>query len=327
MWDEACLARACRTAGQGVRGKVVAKAAGGVARRIGPCQVRRSPRVERRGSARQARLPSFVVGDVHGHRDALARLLRDAGLIDGRERWTGADARLWLLGDLVDRGPDGLGSIELVMRLEQEGAGNVRCLLGNHDALILAVARYADDAIDATGLTFRLLWIVNGGSAVDLQRLEPRHLAWIEQLPAVARDGDWLLVHADTDAYLRLGSTPGAVNEAARAALAGGSPSELGQLLDVLFDRGAFADTARLDRVLTTLGGSRLVHGHTPIASIVNRDPGKITAPLVYARGRAVNVDHCLFAGGPGFVVELGEVAARADARRRRFSLRRRPSP
>lgn len=271
-------------------------------------------------------MPSYVVGDVHGHRDVLVRLLRDAGLVDARERWSGADAKLWLLGDLVDRGPDGFGSIELVMRLQQEGAGKVRCLLGNHEALTLAVSRYADHAVDI-GLTFRGLWLINGGSVRDLHRMRPRHLAWIEQLPAAARDCNWLLVHSDTDAYLRLGSTLATVNDAAREALSQGGPAQLGRLLDVLSDRGAFSDPVRLDRVLETLGGSRVVHGHTPIASIVGRDPSRITAPLVYAGGRAVDVDHCLVAGGPGFVVELDGVGAGADTvrtRRSRFGRRRR---
>ena len=71
--------------------------------------------------------PVFVVGDVHGHRDALVALLREAELLDAAGRWAGADAVLWLLGDLVDRGPDGLGAIDLVRRLERESAGAVRC--------------------------------------------------------------------------------------------------------------------------------------------------------------------------------------------------------
>ena len=272
-------------------------------------------------------MPSFVVGDVHGHRDALVRLLRDAGLVDRQERWSGADARLWLVGDLVDRGPDGVGAVELVMGLEREAAGNARCLLGNHDALILAVARHADHEIDETGLTFRALWTINGGSAYDLERLEPAHLAWIEQLPAVALDGEWLIVHADTDSYLRLGSTRDEVNEAAAATLRGGAPDALVRLLDVLSDRGAFSDPERLGRLLGALGGSRVVHGHTPIAAILDQAPSTITAPLVYAGGRAVDVDHCLFAGGPGFVVELdraGTGAVPSVARRRRLGLRRR---
>ncbi len=175
-------------------------------------------------------MPSFVVGDVHGCRDALVRLLGDTGLVDGHERWSGADARLWLLGDLADRGPDGVGVIDLVMRLEREAAGNVRCLLGNHDALIRAAARFADDAVDASGVSFREIWMMNGGSVRDLERLEPHHLAWIERMPAVARDGEWLVLHADTDAYLGLGATSDAVNEAVREVFADGGPAELGRL-------------------------------------------------------------------------------------------------
>lgn len=259
-------------------------------------------------------MPSFAVGDVHGHRAELVRLLRDAGLVDGYERWSGADARLWLLGDLVDRGPDGFGVIELVMRLELEAAANVRCLLGNHDALIIAVARHGDDPIDVTGLTFREIWISNGGSVRDLERLERQQLEWIKRLPAVARDGEWLLLHADTDAYLDLGATLDAVNEVARETLAGGCSAELDRLLDVLFDRGAFSDPARLDRVLAAFGCTRVVHGHTPIALVLDEDPAGITAPLVYSGGRAINADHCLFGGGHGFVVELDEASAATDA-------------
>lgn len=261
-------------------------------------------------------MPVFAVGDVHGHRDALVRLLRDAGLVDRHERWSGADARLWLLGDLVDRGPDGVGAIELVMELERESSGRVRCLLGNHDAMILAVARYGDRPIDDTGLTFRSLWTINGGGDHDLERLRAHHLAWIGQLPAVALDGEWLLVHADTDAYLRLGSTREQVDAAAAAALRG-DPDELGILLDVLASRGAFTERGRLERLLAALGGSRVVHGHTPIASVLDRDPSTITGPLVYADGRALDVDHCLYAGGPGFVVELDRQGTGGSAVRR----------
>jgi len=83
---------------------------------------------------------TFVVGDVHGHLDVLLRLLRDAGLSDARDRWAGADAHLWLLGDLVDRGPDGIGCIELAMRLEDDGVAS--CLLGNHEPLLLGAWRF-----------------------------------------------------------------------------------------------------------------------------------------------------------------------------------------
>ena len=60
-----------------------------------------------------------------------------------------------------------------------------------------------------------------------------------------------------------------------------------------------------LDDVLGALGGERIVHGHTPIPFVLDRDPTTVTEPLSYGGGRVLNVDHCLFAGGPGFVVEL----------------------
>src|SRR5262245_42135776 len=75
--------------------------------------------------------PTFTADDVHGGLEALVDLLRDARLLDAALRWSGGDARVWFVGDLVDRGPDGIGAVDLVRRLEQEG--DVHCLLGNHE--------------------------------------------------------------------------------------------------------------------------------------------------------------------------------------------------
>ena len=248
-------------------------------------------------------MPAFVVGDVHGHRDALAGLLRDAGLIDGGDRWCGADARLWLLGDLVDRGPDGIGAIDLVMRLQQ--AGDVRCLLGNHELLLLGVARHADVPIEDTDVTFGESWTLNGGRIGDLRRLESHHQAWIEALPPTGREGAWLLLHADTSRYLELGSSAAEIAESAGRLLRGGDPVALGRLLELVSDRHELRQPASVHTLLDRLGGELIVHGHTPIFFVTGRDPTAVTAPLVYGDGRVLNVDHCLFAGGPGFVVRL----------------------
>lgn len=247
-------------------------------------------------------MPVFVVGDVHGHADRLASLLRDAGLLDERLRWAGADARLWFLGDLVDRGPDGIGAVDLVMRLEREAP--VRCLLGNHEAAILAAYRFPFREFGAWQ-TFRSAWEANGGVPTDLERLTAEHLAWIERLPAVARDGDWLLLHSDTDRYLDYGNSVGDVRTAISSVVAGADPGALVRLLDVLADRGALASPGRVRRLLGRLGGERVVHGHTPIALALGQEPATVTGPLLYAEGLVLDVDHCLYAGGPGFVTEL----------------------
>lgn len=249
--------------------------------------------------------PVFVVGDVHGHRDALVALLRDAELVDAAERWSGADAVLWLLGDLVDRGPDGLGAIDLVRRLERESAGAVRCLLGNHEAYLMSVFRAGGEELGFPGTTFTDVWRANGGLVRDLAGLTSEHVDWIVRRPAVALEGDWLLLHADTDAYLRYGGTIPEVNAGIETALRSSEPRVLEELLETLSDRLRLHDPAVVDRLLAAFGGSRIVHGHTPIASVLGVDPRAVTAPFVYGDGRAVNVDHCLFGGGPGFVTRL----------------------
>ncbi len=254
--------------------------------------------------------PVFVVGDVHGHRDALAALLRDAGLLDGHERWAGGDAVVWLVGDLVDRGPDGIGAIELVRRLESESGGSVRCLLGNHEVMLLTVHRFGDEETSFPGTTFRDVWRVNGGLESDLRALDEEHIGWITSRPAVARVGDTLLLHADTDAYLRYGDTVERINRTVATVLRDGTVDEVDELLQVVSDRMRLLEPAAVDALLDRLGGNRIVHGHTPIAIVRDVDPGGVTAPLVYGNGRVVNVDHCLFAGGPGFVFRLDDEQA-----------------
>ena len=245
------------------------------------------------------------MGDVHGCRDVLVELLWGEGLVDAGERWCGAGARLWLVGDLTDRGPDGIGAIDLVRRLERESRGAVRCLLGNHEVLLLSVARFGGEQTSIPGETFFQLWRRNGGVESDLRGLTPEHLDWIASLPPLAVDGDTLLVHADTPAYLALGDSVEAVAGKSRTVLAGGSADEVDDLLAIVTDRMRLDDPEAVRALLDVFGGSRIVHGHTPIAVVLGVDPTAVTGPLVYGDGLVTNVDHCLFAGGPGFVTRL----------------------
>lgn len=249
--------------------------------------------------------PRFVVGDVHGHRDVLVRLLRDAGLLGAAEGWSGGDARLWLVGDLVDRGPDGIATVDLVRRLERESAGRVACLLGNHEVMLVAAHRLGGRETSAPGLSFHDLWKLNGGDDRDLRALTDERLEWLCALPALAREDEWLLLHADTNGYLALGGSLDDVVRRAAAVLRGGAADELDDLLTIVSDRTRLVEPAAVDALLDAFGGTRVVHGHTPIPLVLDVPPGEVREPLVYAEGRVVNVDHCLFAGGPGFVTRL----------------------
>ena len=89
--------------------------------------------------------------------------------------------------------------------------------------------------------------------------------------------------------------------------LVAGDASSVDDLLGVLSYRMRLGDPEGVDALLAAYGGSRIVHGHTPIASALQVDPTTVTEPLLSSDGRVLNIDHCLFAGGTGFVVRLDE--------------------
>lgn len=251
----------------------------------------------------------FIVGDAHGHRETLIGLLQDAGLIGRDLAWNGGESRLWLIGDLVDRGPDGIGVINLAMRLQREAAatgGAVDALLGNHDMLLLSAQRFGTAPSSGPGGTFVSAWRRNGGEIRDLVRLAPEHVRWLESRPAMAREGDDLLIHADARFYAHYGHSISEVNQALQALLRSSDPARWDRLLDEFSEHRAFIGgergEARAAALLHQFGGSRIVHGHTPISSITKAPAATVRAPFVYANGLCVDVDGGIYLGGPGFV-------------------------
>lgn len=81
-----------------------------------------------------------AIGDLHGDFEAWRAIAGAAGLIDPNGRWTGANATLVQMGDIVDRGPDSLKIIDDLMKLQREApkrGGRVVVVLGNHEAMMM----------------------------------------------------------------------------------------------------------------------------------------------------------------------------------------------
>ncbi|BCJ34550.1 serine/threonine protein phosphatase [Actinocatenispora thailandica] len=257
--------------------------------------------------------PLYVVGDVHGQYEPLLATLAGNGLVDADGHWSGGATRLWFLGDLTDRGPDGIGVIRLVRRLGGEAAavgGRVDTLLGNHEILLLGSRRFGDELIDlpAGARSFHTTWQLNGGRDSDLDALTDDEAEWLTERPAMVRADDFLLAHSDTVAYLDYGDSVEQIVTALRTELVEGDAPRWWECFRQLTRRHDFRGedgAARVGEVLGTLGGHQYVHGHSPIPEHLAVDPSEVTAPLRYANGRALSVDGGLFAGGPCLVTRL----------------------
>jgi hypothetical protein len=267
-------------------------------------------------------MKTFVVGDIHGCLDELQALLQRLSLLDDQLTWAGADARLWFLGDYTDRGPDGVGVIDLVMRLEREApatGGRVTALLGNHDVILCNAFRFSqavvpDFTLGGKPLSFEELWLQHaGGRPEDAARIQPHHLTWLRTRPALARFGTTLLMHADSSFYLDYGSCLTEVNATIRRLLHGSDLEQRNRFEEKFARRNEFLPghpddveaTHRLGRVLRTFKARSLVHGHTAVFSVLHCPAADVVEPLGYQSGRCTNVDHGLVAGGPGFAFSM----------------------
>lgn len=81
-----------------------------------------------------------AIGDLHGDFDAWRAIAKNAGVIDANGHWSGGNATLVQVGDVVDRGPDSLKIIRDLQRLQREAprkGGKVLALVGNHEAMMM----------------------------------------------------------------------------------------------------------------------------------------------------------------------------------------------
>jgi hypothetical protein len=268
--------------------------------------------------------PLYVIGDIHGYLQELLDGLHSEGLIDDEGHWAAGRARVWFLGDFTDRGPDGIGVIDLVMRLSAEAAaagGYCKALMGNHELLLIGAKRFGDTPVNsgAGTATFQAAWLLNGGQRADMERLEDVHLQWMSRLDAATLADGHLLLHSDTTAYLDYGDSIEDVNDTIHELINRNDADTTWDLFRKFTKRFAFRDEETgpqaVRRLLTTYGGNRIVHGHSPIPYLLGEvgtedgdeahGPEAVDGPHVYADGLAIAMDGGVTMAGKLLVQQL----------------------
>lgn len=125
----------------------------------------------------------FVIGDVHGHYDALLALLTEIA--------PNQDDEVYFLGDLIDRGSQSAQVVQFVMD------HGYKCILGNHEIMLLDVLGCGDFSREAF-----YAWLYNGGYPTVKSygdQIPVEHIEWIRNLPLYIDLGDYWLVHAGLD--------------------------------------------------------------------------------------------------------------------------------
>jgi bis(5'-nucleosyl)-tetraphosphatase (symmetrical) len=116
----------------------------------------------------------YAIGDLQGCHEEFVELLALVGFAPARDR-------LWVVGDIVNRGPQSLACLREVKALGDAA----RVVLGNHDLHLLTVAAghrrpHRSDTIDD---------ILAAPDRADL-------LDWLATRPLVVREDERLMVHA-----------------------------------------------------------------------------------------------------------------------------------
>ena len=193
---------------------------------------------------------AYAIGDVHGRLDLLEDLLDQIASDNAGRR--PAKTYLIFLGDLIDRGPDSRGVIDLLLSRPPVFARPV-FIKGNHEEFFLRILDGEEDTVvdwltyggyqccESYGVTQG--WTLNATAREIQERLRKvvpaSHRAFLENMADSFQFGDYLFVHA--------GIRPGV-------------PLEAQTSKDLRWIREGFLD----DR---TDHGVMVVHGHTIVGS------------------------------------------------------------
>ncbi len=150
---------------------------------------------------------AYAIGDVHGRLDLLRTLLHDIEA-DSSARPCPREYLIFV-GDLIDRGPDSRGVIDLLLRSRKYLPHPV-FLMGNHEEMMLRVLEKPDDKFrdwlsyggyecaQSYGVEVGRLAVLDvaHGAALVGAAIPQEHRDFIASFADSFRFGDYLFVHA-----------------------------------------------------------------------------------------------------------------------------------
>ena len=141
--------------------------------------------------------PCDVIGDVHGHARKLESLLRELGYREKGDVWRHRRRLAVFVGDLIDRGPDQLETLEIVKAMVDVGAAEI--VLGNHEFNAVAWLTWDVGRGDYCRTHDNKHREQHREFLTDLGEDSPRHRQWVDWFMTIPlwRDLDGLrVVHA-----------------------------------------------------------------------------------------------------------------------------------
>lgn len=189
----------------------------------------------------------YAIGDVHGRLDLLTALLRQ--IEEDHLALPPAELHIVMLGDLIDRGPDSAGVIELLLNRPADFA-HFHFIVGNHEeAMIQSLEEGADphkiewlryggrETLRSYGAPSDVFEMFGSLLSDELRRYVPQtHIDFVRSFEETVILGDYLFVHA--------GIRPG-------------RPMSRQVRKDMLWIRDEFLSDEKTDH------GHIVVHGHT----------------------------------------------------------------
>lgn len=134
---------------------------------------------------------TYVMSDIHGMAHLLKQMLEKIRFSD--------EDQLYILGDMIDRGPDPAGVIDLVSQ-----SRNITALRGNHEDSFAEWYENVEDKVE--NRYYYNTYDVLTGSAETMVKI-PRYVNWMKRLPLYKKlkrqDGCYLLAHASTEGILQ----------------------------------------------------------------------------------------------------------------------------